>query len=1139
MKKFLLKVCVVLLTVTGYSHAQVNTAQVSGQIMDAGGAVIPNAVVTATNSSTKVDTVVKSNKDGFFTITSLPVGPYSFSVTMPGFEKYARQGVTLTTAQQLELDVTLKVGSASETVEVTTGAPLVQTRDSDVTQFIEEKSVDSLPLGNRRTLNIMQTVGGAVFLNDNPGGSQPTYSLAGGRVQSQMTWLDGGLTQNFRIAAPQQSIDPPIEVIKEIQVLVSTYPAQYGASGGGVVIESSKSGTNRLHGSAYEYLRNDDANAAGYFAPQLPNGQPNKPELRYNVYGATVGGPMKRDKAFFFFGFESVRQNLGSTLTLTVPTALERMGNFSQILTTTPIAGASTDPCDGSTPVVGQLYDPTTTRVVGGVTCRNSYPGNIISTSTDSTGKNILLDYPAPTNTALANNSVGNIVTMTNTDFFFIKLEDELTHRDHLQGRYMYYQNNVNATSIYPDRGPDPNSFPDGSTTLVYATDTHTFSATKVNNTGFSFYRRTGTQFSYSSNKGYAAKLGLTGVPSASFPGISPAGGYTSIGTGSQGNGSVITQEQYTDDYTWLLGRHSVKLGGEFRGSHSHGVSVAANSSGSFAFVTQTTGDPNAAGTSILTGTGNGLASLLVGAPGGTAGAFTISNGLPVDRRSQYVGAYAQDDWTVNQRLTLNLGIRWEYDRPIYDGNNRLNGFDSNQINPVSGTPGVVKFAGIDYSTEAWDPNYKNFSPRLGFAYKPFNNEFTAIRGGYGIYFGPPIDNTSWAGGTLGYSTQSTVNSPDQIGTAPFYLRNGVPGYTLVSPALNDSYGAVAAPYTAASTTVTYFPRSRPTEYYHQFNLTVEHQLNPTLVVTLTGIGTLGRRLSSNNQPIDQITPANVAAGHTTQAYRPYPQFSGVTLIAPANGTSNYFGGIIKIEKRYAHGFNFVSTYTQARQLADTNDNANASAGNLGQDNGPYSNYYNRGADYGRTDNDVERRFTFNTVYELPFGPEKRWANQHTILDDIVGGWALSDLTAVQSGPAETAIDATNNCNCFSSGSQRPNLSGNPNQSRGTRGISAAKPWFNTGLFSQPAPGTFGNESLGAIVAPGLVDFDASLLRTITLPRGFAVELRVEGFNIFNHTNFAPANTTYGSSSFGTISSISGNGVQSFRNLEAGARISF
>jgi hypothetical protein len=823
---------------------------------------------------------------------------------------------------------------------------------------------------------------------------------------------------------------------------------------------------------------------------------------------------------------------------------MEQSGNFSQVLNTSG-AALGVNACDGTTVYPGQIFDPRTQRIVGGITCRNAFPGNII-TNPDPVGAKILSYYPVPTTSATSNTVTGNVVTMTNTDFYLAKVEDELSRRDHFSVLFMSYKSGVSASSLYPDPNADPNQFPTPHPLEVYGSETHTFGSNQVNNFGFTYYRRKTSQFGFAYNKSYPQKLGLTGVPEVSFPSILPSG-YQFLGDPNQQAGSVLTQEDYLDDFSWVLGRHNLKLGGEFRGSRQAVVPQDASDSGQFFFIAQTTSE----GSVNPTATGNSLASLYVGGPGGqsSVGAFNISNGLPTDRRSQYFAGYIQDDWTVSHHLTVNLGFRWEADLPELDASNRLNGFDTNQINPISGTPGVVKFAGIDYPARAWDGNWTNFSPRLGFAYKPFDNENTAIRGGWGIYYGPPIDNTTGGGGTLGFTQSALMNSPDTYGTPPFYLGNGVPAFTLASPALNDSFGAVAAPYTNATTAVSYFPRNRPTEYSHQINLTIEHQLSPTLVISASGLSNLGRHLSAANQSVDQITPSvlsTLAANHTTaglQQYRPYPQFNGVALIAPSIGTTNYFALVLRVEKRYANGFNFASTYTQSKFLGNVNDNANASAGNLGNNAGTYSNYYNRAADYGPTENDIERRFTFNTVYELPFGPGRRWASERSILHEIVGGWSISNLTTIQSGPPVTPITSTNNTNAFSSGNQRPNLSGNPNLSRGKRKypfpiVNGGPTWFDISVFSQPAAYTFGNEGVGVIRAPGYTDFDFSLLRNINLPKEWNLQLRIDAFNAFNETEPGLPNLTFGSPTFGQISSAR-LGTTSNRQMELGARLSF
>jgi hypothetical protein len=291
---------------------------------------VPQAAVVATNAETGVQASVRTNATGFYRLQNLPIGAYDVSVEHAGFRKYVRQGVTLTTGEQLGLDVTLELGATGQSVTITGEAPLVESRTSEVNSLIESKSIDALPLGNRRTLNVLQLSGAAVFVSypNTPANVNPNFSIAGGRTQSQMAWIDGGNAQNMRMGAAQINLDPPVETIEEVKVLTNTYSAEYGASASGVVIETTKSGTNQLHGGGYEFFRNNAMDAPGFFAP-IVNGHKVSPELQYNVFGATVGGPIRRDKTFFFVAYEGQRLHTSSTSTLTVPTLLQRNGDFS------------------------------------------------------------------------------------------------------------------------------------------------------------------------------------------------------------------------------------------------------------------------------------------------------------------------------------------------------------------------------------------------------------------------------------------------------------------------------------------------------------------------------------------------------------------------------------------------------------------------------------------------------------------------------------------------------------------------------------------------------------------------------------------------------------------------------------------
>jgi hypothetical protein len=1099
--------CAFLLSsVAGY--AQSNLAGISGVVSDPSGGSITGATVSAVNVQTGIASTATTNSSGYYNIENLAIGQYKMTVEHTGFRRYVHENITLTTGQQLGLDIPLALGNASESVTVTTEAPLTETRSSDIGQLFESKSIEGLPLGNRRTLNVLQLSGAAVFVSyplNTPANVNPNFSIGGGRTQSQMAWIDGSNAQNIRIGAGQINLDPPVEAVQEVKVLSNNYAAEYGGSAGGVVIETTKSGGNQFHGSAYEYLRNNAFDAPGYFAP-VKDGSKVSPELHYNVFGGTVGGPVRKDKTFFFFSYEGTRLVTSSTNTLTVPTALQRNGDFSQTLT----AAGKLIP----------IYDPSTTQLVNGSYTRTPYPGNVIPAGKlDPVGLNVLNYFPLPnqlpSNAAGANNFSANEVIGSPADFFLIKGDHSLGQNDKITGRYMRVSGTTSLGSIYPQNGAgDPNNFAENTIQYVFGSWTHILSPTKINDLRFTFNDRSFHNLSAGLGGDYPTKLGLAGVPTTAFPQFTVTG-FSGLGAAQQERlQDPIQQQQIVENFSWVHGRHALKFGFEARRSED-GDQLLNSVSGAFSFATTATGLPG------NSATGSGLASLMVGFPTG----FTELATQPLSRSSWYFSAFAQDDWTVTPSLTLNVGLRWEIDTPMVDSNNRMNSFDPLQTNPVSGTPGVVKFMGLNgYPDKPYPTDWNNFGPRFGFAWKVFHSEKTVVRGGFGIFFSHPFDAGVPTANTLGFSLQATLNTPDNGITAPFYLRNGVP-LQVSAPVLNDSYGAVPVGQNP-NTAVTYFDRSRAPGYSEQFNLGVQHQLSGSVVVEATVLGNLSRKLPVSNLSIDQIAPQVLSAQRSTQAYRPYPQFSNVSIQSPTIGYSNYYAGLVRIEKRYSYGLNFGANYTWSKLLGNLNDVGAA----LGNENGPYSNYYNRRADYGPLSNDVTHRITLNTFYELSFGPGKRWL-ANNLLGRVIGGWSLGAVGTIQTGAPVTMITQTNSCNCFSAGSQRPDLLTNPNLPSGQRSVAQ---WFNIAAFAQPANLTFGSEGLGVVRAPGVVDFDFSIMRNFHIKERLHAELRADFFNAFNHTNLGLPGTTFGSAAFGVISSAG-----PARQIELGARIFF
>ena len=1093
-----------LLLLAATVAAQTSSGVLRGTIADPTGAVIAGAAVEAANIQTGVRYSAVTNDAGVFSIPDIPAGSYTVTVEHAGFRRAVRQSITIATGELLALDTKLELGAVSEAVTIAARAPQVQSETSSIGQLIESKSIMDLPLGDRRTMNVIQMNGAAVFTGyDN--GQKPNFILAGGRAQSQMLWVDGGSGQNMRLGIGQVDTDPPVELVAEIKVLSNNYAAEYGASAGGVIIETTKSGTNQFHGSAYEYLRNDALDAPGFFAP-VQNGAKVKPELRYNVFGSSLGGPVRKNKTFFFFDYEGQRRRTGSVQSLTVPTDLQRTGDFSQTF--------------NAKGQVIPIYDPSTTASTGGPTVRSLFDGNRIPMSKlDPVALKLMKFYPEPNrppdSVAGGNNFRSNTVTALTHDFYTAKIDHNLSNRDRLTGRYMYNRDNSGVKSVYTDPGADPANFAAANQQFIYAAWTRTLNPATVNDFRFNYGTRLFHNLTFGLGGNYPQKLGLTGVPDNAFPQFSPSG-FSALGSNTQERRQFpIQQQQFVENLSAVRGKHALKFGFEARRSRNHEINLPT-ASGAFGFSTQPTGLPGNAAT------GNGLASLLVGFPT----SFTEQQTDELDRSSWYLGAFAQDDWRATHSLTLNLGLRWETDTPMVDVRNRMNSFDPNQINPVSGTPGVVKFLGLNgYRSTPYDTDLNNFGPRLGFAWKILGSENTVLRGGYGVFFAHPFDAGVPNAVALGFSQSLSLNSPDNGITAPFFLKNGVPNVAPSAPALNDSFGAVPVGQNA-TTAVTFFETNRRTGYSQQFNLGVQRQLPGSIVVEVSGLGNLSRKLSSASLNTNQISPAILGPTHQSQRDRPFPQFSNVTIQSPTLGDSKYYAGMVRVEKRFSRGLNLVSTYTYAKFLEDANDIGTTA----GQDGGAYSNYYNRRADYGPSANDIRHRFTFSSVYELPFGQGKRWIAKG-LASHVVGGWGIGNVTVLQSAPPFTVVTQTNTTNAFSAGAQRPIVLHDPNLDAGQRSVAR---WFDTGAFLQPQLFQFGNEGRNILRSSGLKNMDFSVLRNFSITERIRLQLRGEFFNALNHTNLAVPGRTFGSPDFGIV-----NSAGPARQIQAGVRLGF
>jgi hypothetical protein len=1088
--------------------AQSAQAVIGGTVTDAQGAAISGAKITITNAATGVSSSTATNDSGTYLAPDLKIGTYSLSAEHDGFKRYNRPTIVLSTAERLGLDIQMDLGQVAETVTVTAEPPAIETKTSVIGQTIESQDIAELPLGNRRTMNVINLSPAVVFIGYDSG-QKPNFSLAGGRTQSQMFWIDGASGQNMRLGIGQMDLDPPAQDVEEIRILSNNYSAEYGGSAGGVIIETTKSGTNRFHGTAYEFLRNDAMDAPGYFAP-ITNGSKVIPKLRYNVFGGNIGGPIRRNKTFFFFGYEGQRQRTGSTTTLTVPTLLQRGGDFSQ-----------TYNAQGR---VIPIYDPNTTQTVNGQLVRSVFAGNVIpSARLDPVALKLLNYYPlpnrAPDNITGANNYRANGVTGLNGDFYIGKVDHVFNEKDRATARYLYNSGNNNNVSAYTNAAADPTGYILAHQQYIYSDWTHVFGPTLVNDAIFNYGNRVAHALTQGVGGNAIQDIRLAGVSNNAFPYVTAAG-YSPLGSQNQERRQYPIQNyQYVDNISWTVGKHALKFGFEARKSLNYEVNLST-ASGAFTFATTPTGLPT------NSATGNGAASLLLGFPT----AFSESATQVLNRSSWYLAGYVQDDCTISPSLTINVGLRWETDTPIVDANNRMNGFDSQAINPVSGKPGVVKFMGVNgYRTDPYSTDWNNFGPRFGFAWKPFKSTATVVRGGYGVFFAHPFDAGQPAAANLGFSVNAASNSPDNGITAPFYLASGVP-VSATSSALNDSFGAVPLGKNP-TTAVTYFDPTRRSGYAQQFNFDIQRELPGSFVAEATFLGSLSHKLANANLSINQISPAILGPGRSSQVNRPYPQFSNVSILSPSIGDAAYYGGFVRVQKTFSRGLNLVASYTFSKFLDNSFEGGSTVSQNtLGLDTSPYSNFYNRTADWGPSANDIRHRFVFSSVYELPVGKGKKWLAQGW-LSQVVGGWTLATVTSIQSGPPFTAITQTNSTNAFSAASQRANVSGDPNLSGDARSV---QQWFNVSAFSQPALYQFGNQGRNIIRAPGLINVDASVLRDFTIVEGKRIQLRGEFLNATNHTNLNIPNYAFGSAGFGSITSSA-----PARQIQIGAQFDF
>lgn len=1039
-------------------------SRLTGTVTDTSGAAIPTASLTLSNVATGVETTSESNESGVYIFPYVAPGVYELKTEFEGFKTSNQTGVTLETGTTRTVNVQMEIGDLTEVITVEATAPLLESATSSVGQFIERETVFNMPLASRRSASLVRLLGNISFRSEDGGEQIPKFSMAGGRSQNQMWTLDGSVIQNMAIGTQQLGLNPPAESLQEFKAELSNYSAEYGRAGGGFIVMTTRGGTNDYHGATYEFFRNDAMDARSFFAAD-------KAPLRYNIFGGSIGGPIAKNKSFFFFNYEGARRRDGVTYSSDdVPHAIEKTGDFSNR------AGLT-------------LNDP-----LGG-----SFANNIIPQARfDPIGAKVIQLYPDPNvpgdlTRAPANNYRTNASNGLNQDYYTFKWDHNVSDNDRVSVRFMHVQAPQNIPGVYPNDFADPRA---GIRKNRHVNTTvnwiHNFSPTLINEFRFNWGDRLHINRSAARNSGKNGEFGINGVNPESFARFNVNGLTAIVPSNQERLQTPIRTIEINQNQTLIRGSHQIKYGFNWR--YSRNIDDQNNrTGGQFVFGNRATGV--------------GTAELLLG----HVSSADINDADILDRRTDYFGFFVQDDWKVTSKLTLNIGLRYEVDTPLWDRNNRLNGFDWNAINPVSGLPGVVTFFGQDGLGKFSHDTYKGaIGPRFGIAYQA--DDKTVIRTGYGInYYGAyrgAVPNAF----SLGFSTQGNFSSPDGGFTRAFTLADGMP--PTASSELGPAFGSVEfgqSPLVSPQ----FFRQEHRSAMVQQWNFGIQRQLTNDFMVEVTYLANMGHRLGGANTNWNQIPLVNGRGPATqSQQLRLFPTFNGVTQRSADWGNSAYHAGNLKIEKRYSGGFNLLMNYTWAKYLDDVEAGSELSEfqGNREQ------HKELRHLDRGYSGSDIRHRVALSAVYELPFGKGRRFDISSGMLNTIVGGWGMGIITEFRTGAPYVVIENTNRSNTFSA-SQRPNILGDPEQLSGWRDNVKGETFFDTSLFEAPGVGIFGSAPSSICCGPGLANVDFSVHKWFDFTERLRLQFRADFYNLPNHPQFANPEERRGRGGFGRISS--------------------
>jgi hypothetical protein len=1073
----------------GLAFSQATTATLDGVIRDPSGAAVPGAAVSVTNKQTGVNTTVTSSPTGDFIAQFLLPGEHKVTVEKQGFKKTVRDGVTLLVSDTIRISFTLEVGSVSETTTVTAEAPLVKVDTSEISQVMQQKSIEELPLNSgtgRNFTALMTLIPGAIRTNpvgvfDAPQGNS-SFGVNGQRDSENNYQVDGA--DNNEVLEGIVTILPPPEALSEFKIQTNNYAAEFGRAGGAVINVDTRSGTNEIHGSLFEFDRNNAFSGRGPFDPAI------LPPLRQNEYGATLGGPIRKNRTFLFGDWEGFRQAVGTTYIGSVPTANQRNGIFLA--------------SEGA----GTIYDAT----VGAPFANNTIPASRMN----SAGKAILNLFPLPnlpgtvsSGNGVASNYTGPVVQTQTVNRADSRFDTTLTSKDTMFARYSIFDA---FTALPPLFGPvatgnlpgSPGKGPSRDQSAVI-TEVHTLSPNLINEARMSYSRIADTYYPYDYGQNTATQIGIpninvfgpisTGLPVIAISGLTSLGTVAAI--------PAIRYEnsfQWVDNVTYIRGKHHFKFGGDARRIRSDFYQISlASPRGTFNF------DQNYTSNNGASKTGLGIASALLGYPA------TESRGVIYDfpsNRTTQAFFFAQDDFKITQNLTVNIGIRYEIYVPTTDAFNNQSNFNLKT--------GQMLLAGKGGNSAALvNLDKGDIAPRFGFAYALGNK--TAIRGGYGISYFP--DKFGATGGTLNdnypYISLQTVTPPSNYIPSPqFSLSNGI------APPVIPNLNQASIPLIGSAT---YFDPNYKMGYVQSWNLLVQRQITKDIGIEVAYVGNKGTHLFGNNHVnLNEPLPGPGAIVPRQPYYSLNPLATTINL-RDSSEWSTYHAMQVKVNKRLSQGFWMLTSYAWAKSIDDMATSYNPLDWN--------------GVTKGPSGNDFRHNITISTVYELPVGRKRQFfGGMNPVLDAIIGGWQANGIYTYRTGLPSTATVSSG----LASAEVNTGSSNRPNQiAPAALSNPTLAQYFNTAAFvAQPAGSyQFGNAGRNTIRGPHLSNMDFSLFKNFLFHERFKLQVRGEFFNVMNHPNYGQPGTSLGSATFGTITSLAAN--SNMRQGQVGVKLLF